>query len=55
MSNIDKLKYLTQLYSDLNCGFFAMTSGFMSISDYVLLVNNVAPKIDELKKELKID
>ncbi|MDX9742732.1 MAG: hypothetical protein RBT59_02850 [Arcobacteraceae bacterium] len=52
---LKKLKELTQFYNDLNCSFFAMTSGFMSISDYVLLVNKVAPKIDELKKELNID
>lgn len=55
MTKFEKLKSLTQLYSDLNCSFFAMTSGFMSVADYVLLVNEVAPKIDKLKKELKLD
>jgi hypothetical protein len=53
-TKLKKIKELSHIYSELNNYFFAVCQGYLLISDYVVLVSNLAPKIDELQNELGI-
>ena len=53
-TKLKKIKELSNIYSELNNYFFAVCQGYLLISDYVVIVSNLSPKIDELQNELGI-
>lgn len=48
----EKIVELCSLYNKLNNCFFLMTTDNMTMCEYIIVVNQFAPEIDNLKEEI---